>query len=107
MSAVPVPPSKVENINWLGADDCVVSSAATKAVTGTLTVKMDTLNGMPVDLFVFWHALAVVGNAPCPETPEVARPVIYTMPLCSAMSPIASPVPNKPRLSTLFPPPLK
>jgi hypothetical protein len=76
ISPAPEPPSSVENDNWLGADDCVVSNFDTNAVTGTFTMLPATVNGMPEVLFFVWHAFAVVGNVPAvPFFADVVRPV--------------------------------
>ena len=74
MSASPEPPSKVENANWLPADDCVVSNLVTNAVIGISTMLLSTLNGIPLVLFLVWHALVLVGNVPAPTADEV-KPV--------------------------------
>jgi hypothetical protein len=80
-SAVPEPPSKVENGNWLApAVACVVSTADANAVIGTLTVGIPSGfdaagsngaksakvsgNGRPELLFVARQALEVVGKIP-------------------------------------------
>ena len=62
MSAIPEPPSRVENFNWFAATDWVVSNAETNAVTGTVTLTILAENEIPALLFFTWQSLALVGN---------------------------------------------
>jgi hypothetical protein len=71
MSAIPVPPSKVENESWLAATACVVSNADTNAVSGTLVPWSET----PALALTVLHALALCGNPAAPPLVEVADAV--------------------------------
>lgn len=75
MSAIPVPPSRVENTNCEAAG-CDGFNSDTNAVTGTVTAPSSKI---PLLLFVPWHLLAVVGKVLAYEVSnadaEVVSPV--------------------------------